>query len=161
MGLTRKIMSVSTGGAVDFRSDKERIARKTAKGARYEKKSYKLLQEQVKADKAAARLESAREAPPAPPATKGKSGVGKVLGAMSAGANAKFMEKASPEIRAEIESGMVQEVEPDAVAAPEADAEGGSTDLVEGLVRLTALRDSGALSEGQFEAAKDRLLAGE
>ena len=46
MGLTRKIMSVSTMGAVDFRSDKERIARKTAKGARAAKKGNKLIAQQ-------------------------------------------------------------------------------------------------------------------
>lgn len=39
MGLTRKLLSLSTLGAVDMRSDKERIARKTAKGARYAKRS--------------------------------------------------------------------------------------------------------------------------
>ncbi len=37
----------------------------------------------------------------------------------------------------------------------------GSVDLVEGLVRLTGLRDSGALTDEQFEVAKERLLAGE
>jgi hypothetical protein len=39
MGLTRKLLSLSTLGAVDMRSDKERIARKTAKVARYAKRS--------------------------------------------------------------------------------------------------------------------------
>ncbi|QWY84735.1 hypothetical protein SEA_YUNGMONEY_49 [Gordonia phage YungMoney] len=39
-------MSMSTGGLVDFRSDKERIARKTAKGARAAKKQNKLIREQ-------------------------------------------------------------------------------------------------------------------
>ena len=48
MGMTRKLMSVSTGGLVDFRSDKERIARKTAKGARAAKKQNKLMDEQNK-----------------------------------------------------------------------------------------------------------------
>jgi hypothetical protein len=37
MGLFRKMASVSTLGAVDMRSDKERTARKTAKAARYAK----------------------------------------------------------------------------------------------------------------------------
>lgn len=42
MGLFRKITSVSTLGAVDMRSDKERIARKTAKAARAAKKGNKI-----------------------------------------------------------------------------------------------------------------------
>jgi hypothetical protein len=48
MGLTRKFMSVSTLGAVDMRSDKERIARKSAKGARYAKQSAKELKAQTR-----------------------------------------------------------------------------------------------------------------
>jgi hypothetical protein len=39
MGLFRKMTSVSTLGAVDFRSDKERTARKSAKGARAAKRT--------------------------------------------------------------------------------------------------------------------------
>lgn len=42
MGLFRKMTSVSTLGAVDMRSDKERIARKTAKAARAAKKGNKI-----------------------------------------------------------------------------------------------------------------------
>ena len=34
-------------------------------------------------------------------------------------------------------------------------------DLVEGLVRLTSLHESGALSDAEFEAAKARLLGQE
>lgn len=48
MGLFRKITSVSTLGAVDFRSDKERTARKTAKGARYSKVAAKEAQAQTR-----------------------------------------------------------------------------------------------------------------
>ena len=46
MGIIRKSLSMGTLGAVDFRSDKERIARKTAKGARAAKKANKLMKEQ-------------------------------------------------------------------------------------------------------------------
>jgi hypothetical protein len=53
MGITRKIASLGTMGAVDFRSDKERAAAKAAKGARaakatarQSKKQTKLLAEQ-------------------------------------------------------------------------------------------------------------------
>lgn len=46
MGLIRKTLSAGTFGAVDFRSDKERIARKTAKNARAAKKANKLLRKQ-------------------------------------------------------------------------------------------------------------------
>jgi hypothetical protein len=34
VGITRKFLSMGTGGLVDFRSDKERTARNTARGAR-------------------------------------------------------------------------------------------------------------------------------
>jgi hypothetical protein len=46
VGLFRKTFSVGSLGAVDFRSDKERTARKTAKGARAAKKANKLMKEQ-------------------------------------------------------------------------------------------------------------------
>jgi hypothetical protein len=39
MGLIRQVLSICTFGMVDFRSDKERIARKTTKGARYSKRT--------------------------------------------------------------------------------------------------------------------------
>ena len=48
MGLFRKIASVSTLGAVDLRSDKERTARKTAKGARAAKVSAREAQAQTR-----------------------------------------------------------------------------------------------------------------
>lgn len=41
MGLMRKIASVSTAGAVDFRSDKERIARNTGRTAKATRKAAK------------------------------------------------------------------------------------------------------------------------
>jgi hypothetical protein len=54
MGMTRKFMSVSSLGLVDFRSDKERTAAYTAATKRQSKKQTKLLKEQTKAMKAAA-----------------------------------------------------------------------------------------------------------
>lgn len=39
MGLTRRVLSMGTFGMADFRSDKERIAGKTAKSARYSKRT--------------------------------------------------------------------------------------------------------------------------
>lgn len=41
MGLIRKMTSVATVGAIDFRSDKERTARNTGKVAKYERKAAK------------------------------------------------------------------------------------------------------------------------
>jgi hypothetical protein len=35
MGITRKVLSVSTLGLVDFRSDKERTARSSRRSAKY------------------------------------------------------------------------------------------------------------------------------
>ena len=46
MGIIRKGLSVSSAGLIDFRSDKERIARKTAKGARAAKKANRLMKKQ-------------------------------------------------------------------------------------------------------------------
>lgn len=66
MGLTRKLLSVSTLGAVDFRSDKERTARHTAKGARHSvkvskeaAKQTKLLEEQTELLREQARIQKA------------------------------------------------------------------------------------------------------
>lgn len=46
MGLFRKMTSVSTAGLVDFRSDKERIARSTRKTSKAMKQQNKLLRQQ-------------------------------------------------------------------------------------------------------------------
>lgn len=43
MGLTRKVMSMSTLGAVDFRSDKERMAAYTKASKKQAKKQTKLM----------------------------------------------------------------------------------------------------------------------
>jgi hypothetical protein len=62
MGLTRKALSVTTFGAVDFRSDKERAARHTSgtkraakRTAKEAKKQTKLLEEQTRLLRDAAR----------------------------------------------------------------------------------------------------------
>ena len=46
MGIIRKVTSMSTAGLVDFRSDKERIARSSRQTASESKKQTKLMQEQ-------------------------------------------------------------------------------------------------------------------
>jgi hypothetical protein len=46
MGLIRKLTSTMTGGAVDFRSDKERTARNTGKMAKEAKKQTALMGKQ-------------------------------------------------------------------------------------------------------------------
>ncbi|MDX3525042.1 hypothetical protein P1P75_00880 [Streptomyces sp. ID05-39B] len=51
MGLFRKTLSVSTLGAVDFRSDKERTAAYTKATKKQAKKQTKLLKQQVKLQK--------------------------------------------------------------------------------------------------------------
>jgi hypothetical protein len=48
MGLFRKMASMSTMGAVNFRSDKERTARKSAKGARAAKRTAQEAQAQTR-----------------------------------------------------------------------------------------------------------------
>lgn len=46
MGLTRKVLSVSTLGLIDFRSDKERTAAYTKAAKKQAKKQTKLLKRQ-------------------------------------------------------------------------------------------------------------------
>ncbi len=48
MGLIRKLSSISTLGAIDLRSDKERIARSTKANVAATKKQTKVLKEQLK-----------------------------------------------------------------------------------------------------------------
>jgi hypothetical protein len=48
MGITRKLMSVSTLGLVDFRSDKERTAAYTKAAKKQAKEQTKILKEQAK-----------------------------------------------------------------------------------------------------------------
>jgi hypothetical protein len=54
MGLTRKLLSVSTLGAVDMRSDKERTARYTQATKKEAKKQTELLRQQTRAAQQAA-----------------------------------------------------------------------------------------------------------
>jgi hypothetical protein len=48
VGITRKLLSVSTLGLVDYRSDKERTAAYTKKAARQAKEQTKLMKQQAK-----------------------------------------------------------------------------------------------------------------
>lgn len=73
MGMIRKTTSVFTAGLVDFRSDKERTARKTAKGARYAKQSAKqaakqteIMQQQTRLMQQAAAAQPAAAVAPYP-----------------------------------------------------------------------------------------------
>jgi hypothetical protein len=43
MGMTRKALSFTTFGLIDYRSDKERIARSTRKAAKQARKQTKLM----------------------------------------------------------------------------------------------------------------------
>ena len=47
MGLIRKALSVSTVGMIDFRSDKERVARSARLTKRYTKKQTKMLRDRL------------------------------------------------------------------------------------------------------------------
>lgn len=70
MGITRKVMSVSTMGLVDFRSDKERAASNTGKTARAAKKQNKLIAQQTAAiqqQTAAQQQFTAQQYPPQQP----------------------------------------------------------------------------------------------
>lgn len=71
MGLFRKTTSAFTAGAVDFRSDKERIARNTKAGAKAVKKQNQLLKQQMKQQErlAAAQASTAPAVAAASPAT--------------------------------------------------------------------------------------------
>ncbi|APC43289.1 hypothetical protein Joe_49 [Streptomyces phage Joe] len=48
MGVTRKVMSASTFGLIDWKSDKERMAASARKNTRATRKTNKLLKEQNK-----------------------------------------------------------------------------------------------------------------
>jgi hypothetical protein len=70
MGLFRKMTSLSTLGAVDFKSDKERTASYTKASAKQAKEQTRLMREQAAAARAArstaaASLASAPQLPPA------------------------------------------------------------------------------------------------
>ncbi len=68
MGLIRKTMSMSTGGLIDFRSDKERIARSTRQAKNEAKKQTALLKQQNRIQQltAAAAAASSQPVMPAP-----------------------------------------------------------------------------------------------
>lgn len=66
MGLFRKMTSLSTLGAVDFKSDKERTASYTKASAKQAKEQTRLMREQAEAARAAARSAAATPVPPSP-----------------------------------------------------------------------------------------------
>lgn len=68
MGLFRKITSVSTLGAVDFRSDKERTAAYTRRSAREARRQTRILRQQARTAEqiARAQAEQQRLLPPPP-----------------------------------------------------------------------------------------------
>jgi hypothetical protein len=117
MGLTRKLMSVSTLGAVDYRSDKERIARSTAKTAKQAKRTAKEAKKQTEI--------LARQA--------------------------EASETTIPDERTGSSAA------PRQTNARDGQAPGAQT-LVSELTQLAALRDSGALSDAEFDEVKSRLL---
>jgi len=51
MGITRKLMSVSTLGLVDYRSDKERTAAYTKAAKKEAKKQTKIMRDQAKRER--------------------------------------------------------------------------------------------------------------
>lgn len=51
MGITRKMLSVSTLGLVDYRSDKERTAAYTKAAKKEAKKQTKIMRDQAKQDR--------------------------------------------------------------------------------------------------------------
>jgi hypothetical protein len=50
VGVTRKFLSLNTLGLVDFRSDKERIARSTRRGAKQAQKQTKIMKKAQRAE---------------------------------------------------------------------------------------------------------------
>jgi hypothetical protein len=69
MGIIRKMTSASTLGLVDFRSDKERIARSTRQTSKQAAEQTKLLQKQVEIQQQAALQANANAAISRPAAT--------------------------------------------------------------------------------------------
>lgn len=59
MGLIRKVASLATVGAVDFKSDKERIASSTRKGARAAKQQVRATKQQTEMLKQQAQAQAA------------------------------------------------------------------------------------------------------
>lgn len=51
MGITRKTLSVCTFGLIDFRSDKERMARSGRQAAKEAKEQTKIMRDQAKRDR--------------------------------------------------------------------------------------------------------------
>lgn len=62
MGLIRKTLSVSTMGLIDFRSDKERTAAYTKRGAREARKQTGMLRSQLAQDRAAVLAQNQQQA---------------------------------------------------------------------------------------------------
>ncbi len=63
MGIIRKLTSVSTLGAVDFRSDKERIAKNTRKTREAVERSHDLAERRLQLEEERLELDRSRVAP--------------------------------------------------------------------------------------------------
>lgn len=134
MGVFRKGLSISTLGLIDFRSDKERIARWTRRGAKAQRETNRLLARQnrliVRAQHATSpsRPRHLWDLPHRVPARE--------LWAMVTGALADGVRQNDVEVPTSAPGGLVAQ-----------------------LSALAELHTSGELTDGQYEAAKDRLLA--
>lgn len=70
MGIIRKTMSLGTAGLVDFRSDKERIARSTRKTSREAREQTKLMQQQLEMQQQAMTVATQSQSPARPALTE-------------------------------------------------------------------------------------------
>jgi len=175
MGLFRKALSLSTIGVVDFRSDKERTARKTAKGARYSKKAAAELRAQTALLKEQTRLMAESKAARPPPLIGGGTvnspgrpqispQPGGSLGvptsglALNPGANAE-MPPAPRRLRKPSSTARQQwgSARREGRQMTETSGTDGA-ELADRLRQLHELHAQGALTDGEFEAAKARVL---
>jgi Short C-terminal domain len=167
MGVFRKLTSMSTMGLVDFRSDKERIARSTRHSAHELRKQTRLMQSAAADGRVGNRGVDASVA----------SATAKVR-AQSIELNRQAMlagREVSARARREVLADDVRHgthnsyptpaVSPPADGAPVAPSRGeqpavGQPQLVDQLIRLAELRAQGAITDDEFAVVKARLVGG-
>ena len=159
MGIFRKMTSVSTAGLVDFRSDKERIARNTRLDANATRRLV-AIEQRRDAAVGVAPISGSMDSAFAGRDGHGSGGMlsyssmgSNQAKASTSGAYADFIAQAKANEQAARRQ--IGAAEPQANEAPKVAV---APSLVDQLAQLASLRNSGALSSDEFAAAKVQLL---
>jgi hypothetical protein len=155
VGVFRKFTSISTMGLVDFRSDKERIARSTRQSAHELRKQTQLMESAAADRQVGAR--TVNYALPEVQAQLIEHNRRAMIEGRPTSARAR-RDVLADDVRQGVHNSYPATSEPQ--PADRSPVPIGQSTLVDQLARLAELRSQGAITDDEFVAAKARLLGG-